>query len=117
MNNIGGISDMVNITESTLFIFSGEMQNISIGEIAVVYNIYNSSFNIFNVQISNMNSHLIYFSWGFIKIYNTSFRNSNSSSSLGNDFAIKIEYNSVFNISYCIFEALMKTVIYKLSCI
>ena len=117
MNNIGGISDMVNITESTLFILSGEMQNISIGEKAVVYIIYNSSFNIFNVQICNMNSHLIYSSWSFIKIYNTSFRNSNSSSSVGNDFAIKIEYNSVFNISYCIFEALMKTVIYKLSCI
>ena len=115
MNNTFGLNDLLYVSNSTLSINSGEMQNISGGNLSI-YNIYKSSFVLFQAKILNILTSLIYSSYSSIEINNISIVNS-MSNLLTNDFLIKFQYNVSFTISYSNFEDLnncCKYVIYTL---
>ena len=79
-------------SDSEIYIDSGIIQNCS-AEYSIIFNFYNSSLYLQNMQFYEFNSQLIYSGLGFLTIDACFFNNFNGSSDLENDFAIKLEKN------------------------
>ena len=103
-NITNGFEDLFQFNNSNILMNYGIIQNCS-AQNFTIFTINNSSFYLENTQINDFHSTLMYSSFGFIQIKNSSFTNFNSTH-LDNQYIIKFEQNVSFLIKSSLFQNL-----------